>query len=311
MSNFEKKFGKYAIKNLSLILIIFYAAGYLLSMLAPKMLDFLYLDPYKIIHEFQIWRILTWLIVPPGKFDFWTIITLYFYYSIGTSLEMTWGRYRYNIYIFSGIIFTLVAAFVLYFIGVPEVGLCIMPGGTLTTAWAGCVMFSTYYVNMSIFLAFAATFPNNYVYLFFLLPIKVAFLGIVYGAFLIYDVFTYVKGFVDTSDAGYIAYGVVIVASLLNFVVFFIMQKKRIHKGSNFQAQFRKRMEAERVKRNDSSSGFEKPKQNVTKHKCSVCGKTDETDPEMTFRFCSKCDGNYEYCQDHLFTHRHVGDRWN
>lgn len=26
----------------------------------------------------------------------------------------------------------------------------------------------------------------------------------------------------------------------------------------------------------------------------------------LDFRFCSKCDGNYEYCSDHLFTHQHV-----
>ena len=32
----------------------------------------------------------------------------------------------------------------------------------------------------------------------------------------------------------------------------------------------------------------------------------DESNPELEFRFCSKCNGNYEYCQDHLFTHKHV-----
>ena len=43
-----------------------------------------------------------------------------------------------------------------------------------------------------------------------------------------------------------------------------------------------------------------------TKHKCAVCGRTDLDDPSLEFRFCSKCDGGLEYCQDHLFTHEHV-----
>ncbi|HCH99135.1 MAG TPA: hypothetical protein DFI63_14175, partial [Lachnospiraceae bacterium] len=97
MSNFEKKFGKYAIKNLSLILIMCYACGYLMKWINPGFFTYLYLNPYEIIHHFQIWRLLTWLIVPPDSFDFWTLLMLYFYYSIGTSLERTWGTYRYNV----------------------------------------------------------------------------------------------------------------------------------------------------------------------------------------------------------------------
>ena len=44
----------------------------------------------------------------------------------------------------------------------------------------------------------------------------------------------------------------------------------------------------------------------VTRHRCAVCGRTELDHPELEFRFCSKCNGNYEYCQDHLFSHRHV-----
>ena len=44
----------------------------------------------------------------------------------------------------------------------------------------------------------------------------------------------------------------------------------------------------------------------VAKHKCAICGRTSDEYPDLEFRFCSKCNGNYEYCQDHLFTHTHV-----
>ena len=104
-SNFEKKFGKYAVKNLSLVLIICYACGYLIQFTNPYMLNYLYLNPYEIIFRGQIWRLVTWLIVPPSGFDFFTLLMLYFYYSLGTTLERTWGTYRYNVYIFSGVLF--------------------------------------------------------------------------------------------------------------------------------------------------------------------------------------------------------------
>ena len=136
MSNFEKKFGKYAIKNLSLILIMCYACGYLMKWINPGFFTYLYLNPYEIIHHFQIWRLLTWLIVPPDSFDFWTLLMLYFYYSIGTSLERTWGTYRYNVYIFSGILFTAVGAFILYgvssLLGAQSLGLWTTVNGYIT-----------------------------------------------------------------------------------------------------------------------------------------------------------------------------------
>ncbi len=297
MSNFEKKFGKYAIKNLSLILIMCYACGYLMKWINPGFFTYLYLNPYEIIHHFQIWRLLTWLIVPPDSFDFWTLLMLYFYYSIGTSLERTWGTYRYNVYIFSGILFTAVGAFILYgvssLLGAQSLGLWTTVNGYITYP----TMFSTYYVNMSIFLAYAATFPDYEVLLFFILPIKVKFLGIIYGAMLVYQ---FIVGYGTSSALFYYNLGIrfVITASLLNFVVFFFTSRKKVRRGpiKMIRQQAVKQQARHEMKK---SSG-------ITRHKCAVCGRTDETNPELEFRFCSKCNGNYEYCQDHLFTHTHV-----
>ncbi len=297
MSNFEKKFGKYAIKNLSLILIMCYACGYLMKWINPGFFTYLYLNPYEIIHHFQIWRLVTWLIVPPDSFDFWTLLMLYFYYSIGTSLERTWETYRYNVYIFSGILFTAAGAFILYgvssLLGAQSLGLWMTVDGYITYP----TMFSTYYVNMSIFLAYAATFPDYEVLLFFILPIKVKFLGIIYGAMLVYQ---FIVGYGTSSALFYYNLGIrfVITASLLNFVVFFFTSRKKVRRGpiKIIRQQVVKQQLRHETKK---SSG-------ITRHKCAVCGRTDETNPELEFRFCSKCNGNYEYCQEHLFTHTHV-----
>ena len=288
--SFERKFGKYAIKNLSLVLIICYAFGYLFEWIYPDFLHFLYLNPYKIIFRGQIWRLVTWLVVPPSGFDFFTLLMLYFYYSIGTTLERTWGTYRYNVYIFSGALFTILGAFLLLgYTMLFQTDVFTALGEDYFTIVSG--MFSTYYVNMSIFLAFAATFPNMQVLLFFILPIKVKVLGIVYGAILIYQ---FIVGYGTNLAVLNVANRFVIAASLMNFIVFFLTSRGKI------------RMTPKQVKRSQEFRREIKKSVKITRHKCAICGRTEETNPELEFRFCSKCDGTYEYCQDHLFTHTHV-----
>lgn len=282
MSKWEKKFGKYAIRNLPLLLILCYVVGYVIQVINGEFLLFLTLDPYKILHG-QIWRIFTWIIIPPSSLDIFTLIMLYFYYSIGTTLERTWGTWRYNVFLLSGMLFTVLGSLV--WLGAEYLLL-----GGMNAEFAahfssyGSQFFSTYYINMSIFLAFAATFPNVQVLLMFVIPVKVKWMGIIYGVILALE-------FVAT---GSLVVRIAIISSLLNFVIFFFTTRSHIHMSPK---QVRRRAEFKHeIRRN--------PK--ITKHKCAICGRTDEDDPTLEFRFCSKCNGNYEYCQQHLFTHTHV-----
>lgn len=283
INTLERKVGKYAIRNLSLCLIICYGFGYAINAVNPEFLNYLSLNPYAILHG-QIWRIFTWILVPPSSFNFFTIIMLYFYYSIGTNLEHTWGAFQYNLYIFSGMLFTLLGSMLLYVV------LLVMPSTSgMSPAEANYFfaqigrMFSTYYVNMSIFLAFAATFPEVQVLLMFIIPVKVKWLGIIYAVMLIY-------GFL----AGSFVSKFVIGASLINFVVFFLFSRNLSH------------ISPKQIKRRTVYKQQVRQANSVTKHKCAVCGRTEQDSPDLEFRFCSKCEGNYEYCQEHLFTHEHV-----
>ncbi|MDR2043895.1 MAG: hypothetical protein LBQ15_05920 [Clostridium sp.] len=290
MSNFEKKFGKYAVKNLSLVLILCYAAGFLIQNVNSVFLEFLTLNPYQILHG-QIWRLVTWVLVPPSGNNLFTmLIMLLFYYSIGTSLERTWGVYRYNLYLFTGMVFTVVGSFAAtgaaYLFFGETVGAA--PVAALYFN-AAAKAFSTYYINMSIFLAYAATFPEAQVLLMFIIPIKVKWLGIVYAGMLVLEFFQGVGEPVLN-----LFYRTAIAASLLNFLLFWFRSKNRMHLSPK-QMKRRQQFKQE-VRRN--------PK--ITRHKCAVCGQSEEDDPTLEFRFCSKCNGNYEYCQHHLFTHEHV-----
>jgi len=268
LNKMERKFGKYAIPNLPAILIALYVAGYVIELMNSNVIWYLYLSPTMILRG-QIWRLITWVIIPPYSLDVFVIITLYFYFSIGKTLERTWGVFRFNVYIFSGMLFTIIGAFLLYFIAHID----------------GAYYFSTYYVCMSMFLAFAVTYPDMQVLLMFIIPIKMKWLGILYGVLLL-------ASFVQ----GNIATRVAIVSSLLNFVIYFAMTRNlqrytphEIHRRQDFNRKVKK----------------VQPGKGNTRHRCAVCGRTEKDGDYLEFRYCSKCEGNYEYCQDHLFTHQH------
>lgn len=297
----DRKIGRYAIPRLPFYIIICYALGYLMSLINPQIIWVLSLNPYAIIHG-QVWRLFSWILIPPTSGNlFLTLIMLYFYYSIGLTLERTWGTFYFNYYFFSGMIFTIIGAFCLFGYDVLFNGETIISnelanlrgfGYECPWIWGGSyhhlarsLEFSTYYVNMSIFLGFAATYPDMQVYLFFILPIKVKVLGIIYVIVLAVSAF----------ESG-IESIFVICASLLNFILFFIATRKGMHRSL---AQRKRQIEYKRKVRST-------PTPKLSKHKCAICGRTSEEYPDLEFRFCSKCEGNYEYCQEHLFTHRHV-----
>lgn len=292
MSKFEKKFGKYAIPNLTTILIACYAVGYLLQYMFPTVLNYLTLNPYLICHG-QVWRLVTWIVVPPSSSNiFTTLIMLYFYWSLGSTLEKVWGTYRYNVYIFLGMFLTVVGSFLAM-----GISYLMYDEMWVIMSQAGALCFSTNYINMSIFLAFAVTFPDMQVLLMFIIPIKVKWMGVVYGIMIVWE---FISGaYVSLGNSVVLDVSmfsrVAILFSLLNFIIFFFTSRRFIVSPK----QMKRRHEFKReVNRAQASA--------VTRHKCAICGRTDETDPELEFRFCSKCNGNYEYCQEHLFTHKHV-----
>lgn len=270
LDKLEKKFGRFAIPNLTMYLIGAYIIGFGIYYFLPGLFKWLTLEPYFILKG-QVWRVISWVLVPPSGSLISIIFIVLLYYSLGTALERAWGTFRYNVYIFSGILFTVIGAFALYFIA-----------GTGMIGYGG--LFSTYYINMSIFLAFAVSYPDMELLLYFIIPIKMKWMAIVYAVFILYDFI-----------AGNFISRVTITASLLNFVVFFLSTKK----GYSPKQQMRKKKYQKQSRPHMTYS-------NGARHRCAVCGRTELDDPNLEFRFCSKCNGNYEYCQDHLFTHEHV-----
>lgn len=277
----ERKFGRFGIPNLTICMIVCYVIGYALMIVNPGILNWLSLEPAYILRG-QVWRLVTWVLYPPSTSGvlWFAIAVLFFYYPIGTSLERTIGTFKYTLYILSGVIFTILGAFILYF----------LLGGNVLVG----NVFSTYYISLSTFLAYAMCYPDMQVLLMFIIPVKMKWMAIFYVVIVVYEMIQYIM-----AGAWYLV--IPIVASLLNFIIFYFGTKdfsrynpKEVHRRN----EFRRAMEPQGRMKSGSGS--------VTKHKCAICGRTELDDPNLEFRFCSRCNGNYEYCQDHLFTHTHV-----
>ena len=224
---------------------------------------YLSLDPAMILRG-QIWRIFTFIIYPPTTDPFFAIFVFLLYYSLGRSLERVWGAFRFNVYILMGIVFHVAAALILYLV------------------FGSRVLLTTTYLNASVFFAYAASFPNDTFFIYFVLPVKAKWLAAFEGFFY---VLMFVTGGVGTR--------VEILMSLANFLIFFFMTR-------NYQ-----RVNPREIKRRRDFQVQMRPVSRA-RHRCAVCGRTDEDSPGMEFRYCSKCEGDYEYCMDHLYTHKHI-----
>jgi len=276
----RQKYGRFCIKGLTKYIIATYIAGYIITYLSAAagsdVLGMLTLVPSRIM-EGQVWRIFTWVLTPPGSLGFFTIIMLFVYYQLGSILERVWGDFFYNLFIFSGLIFTVIGAFILHFAGF----------GDYITFYSG-VMFSTYYVSLSIFLGFAFTFPEQQMLLFFIIPIKIKYLAAFDVAYLVYSIYRTRSWFT----------AVQIICSLAPVIIILILHfssKSRPRPAARPRPEVRKAV----------SRGQAASRNRQTLHKCYICGQTEADNPDLEFRYCSKCTGNKEYCSNHLFTHTH------
>ena len=286
INKLERKFGRYAIHNLMFYISILYALGFVILEFAPMFyFQYLAMDVNAILHG-QIWRLFTFIIYPPNTNLFFVLISIYLYYSIGQALEYVWGAFRFNLYFFMGVLLHVIAAFITYFVF--HVSFLSMMGAT--------------YLNLSLFFAYATMYPNQQFVLFFVLPIKAKHLAWIDA---IYFGYTILQAFMPNYGGGpagvlYKANALAAFVSILNFLIFFLTTRhakrfspKEMHRKHAYHKAVR---EGRREQTGPDGA----------KHRCAVCGRTELDDDTLEFRYCSKCNGNYEYCQDHLFTHEHI-----
>ena len=224
----------------------------------------------------QIWRLVTFIFVPySSQGIFFFAITLYFYYFIGTALEREWGSNKFTVFYFFGVLLNILIGFLV--------------GGA-----------SMYYVNMSMFFAFATLYPDLQFLLFFIIPVKAKWLAWIDGAYFAIAVIQYLL-------AGRFLLALIPIVAILNYLLFFASDIGNLFSGMKRRAQWKAQTRPSYggpkvVNFHDRKT---QAKENYL-HRCAVCGKTDVSDPQMEFRYCSRCNGYYCYCADHINSHVHI-----
>lgn len=304
LNKLERRFGRYAIRDIIRYVIILYVAGAAISLLSPGMYrTYLALD-FSAVFRGQVWRLFTFLLEPldAGGTMGGTLISIVFLFievnlflMFGRSLEMAWGTFRFNMYFLSGYLLNILAGLLLY---LSPLHVSIYYGGFQYLYW-------------SMFFAFALNNPDMQLLLYFVIPVKVKWLALLDVLFLGYQIFSYLRSAIVclvqyhregievyfTYAGVYFGMAAAIVVALLNFIIYFVASRnfkrispKEIHRRRSY------------VKRSRPQNTYE----GGARHRCAICGRTELDAPDLDFRYCSKCDGNYEYCSDHLFTHQHV-----
>ncbi len=258
MDRLERKCGRFAIPNLMMYIVFGNAAVFLFDRIMPGSLIYsLMLIPERVFAG-EVWRIFTFLLIPPTTNMFFLFFVLMFYYWIGTSIESTWGSFKFNVYYFTGVIILVITSFIFN-----------IPTGPS-------------YLNMTLFLAMAVLYPDVQINIYFILPIKIKYLAYLDGILL---VLSFIMG-------GRIQ-KISVLAGVGNFLLFFLkdflVKRKTGVKNTIRREQYKK----------------SSVRQETYAHKCCICGITEKDNPDMEFRYCSKCQGHYEYCMDHLRKHEH------
>lgn len=226
----------------------------------------------------QIWRLITYPLTFSGGNILLTAIVLICYYSLGRAMENLWGTLRFNLFYFTGVILMDVY--------------CMIFGG----------MADVYYLNMSLFLAYATMYPDAQFLFLYIIPVRARIFALIDLFMVIYSLIFYA-----------FPYNLFPVIALANYFLFFgrdVLNVLPVSWRINAERLFRKKPAKKTGTIPFPTAGsYEattaKPKAPYT-HKCSVCGRTDVSHPDLEFRYCSRCNGYHCYCQDHINNHTHI-----
>lgn len=283
LARLERRLGRYAIPNLIGVIVGGMAVVWVLSMLKPEFQSALTLD-FRMVARGQVWRLVTFLFIPPPSSPLWIAINLYFTWWVGSTLEQNWGAFKFNVYYAIGAIATVVAA--------------LFAGGA-----------TNFWLDASLFLAFATVFPNIQILLFFILPIRVKWLGLVAAAGMAFSAFT---GGLDARAS--------IAAALVNYLLFFTGHWLGYFRERKLLATQKGRREALRAGPSVRPAQSVRPGQSVRPREesaapagnanvfgqrtCAICGAREADGADIRVCSCEKCGGQQRtLCLEHARNH--------
>ena len=307
LARFFLKHRDKGIPNLMLYIVLGSGLMYLLNLVngGVVLYDLLVFDKTKILQG-ELWRLVTWLFTNiMSSNPLLNILFLYFFYRLGNTVERTVGTFKFNLFYLSGVI--LMDVFAMIFCPTEPVLL----GNTWYAPEAFADLYTTmpFYLHLALVLAFATSYPESRFYLFMIIPIPAWVMALVYLAMVGTSVFNMIY------PLNLLPHALFPLIGLLNYFLFFGKQIPNLIPHANRQRKRPERTCAPRksASRNrgktipfpDGNSRRTVVEQAEYTHRCSVCGRTDVSHPELEFRYCSRCQGYHCYCQDHIGNHEH------
>ena len=282
MKNLRRNFERFCLRNrnkgipnLMLYICIGNAVMYVISMVTRSYTLYNLLSfNRRLILQGQVWRLFTYPLTYLTSNILLMAISLLCYYSLGNAMERIWGTLKFNIFYLTGVVLMDIYAMIF-----------------------NCSA-NVYYLNMSLFLGYATLFPDASFLLFFIIPVKAWVLALFDLVIILLGVFS--PPFTAANLFPLIALG--------NYFLFFgkdVLNVIPLSWQNNARKLFHKKPKQPKVIQFHVSQKPQEPKQNYN-HRCTVCGRTDVSNPELEFRYCSKCKGYYCYCQDHINNHVHI-----
>ena len=287
------------IPNLMLYITLGSAIVYLMTLFngGSVLYQLLCFDKGKILQG-QVWRLFTYVFTEmSASGSMFTLIFLYFFYMLGRHVEQSMGTFRFNLFYLSGII--LMDIFAMIFC--PTVPQYHTPEEA-TYLWGVLPMYfnMAYYLHLSLLLTFATTHPDAQFLIFFIIPIKAWVMGIVYMILIAVEIFNM------SFPVMYFPHNLFPLIGLLNYLLF---TGKDVINLFPFLKN-RRRYKAPKRAYNPGPIPYrqapQQPKQVNYSHRCTICGRTDVSNPELEFRYCSRCNGYFCYCEDHISNHTHI-----
>ena len=287
MNNLRRRFERFCyqnrdkgIPNLMLYISLGCALVYLITSMTRSniLYSLLVFDRTAILHG-QVWRLFTYPLTFYNSNILLMALMLYCYYTLGRAMETLWGTLRFNLFYFTGIIMMDVY--------------CLLFGGQADVT----------YLNMSLFLSYATLFPDAGFLLFFIIPVKAWLFALVDLALVIYGLIAYP-----------FPYNFFSVISLANYFLFFgkdVLNVIPLNWRIKIAKVFKKTPPTQQpkvvpfAKIEVKKVPVQQAKPSYT-HRCTICGRTDVSNPELEFRYCSKCNGYFCYCEEHISNHTHV-----
>lgn len=249
LDKLEHRFHNFGIPGLIRIVALLQAVVYVALLLKPEFREALVLN-VDLVKEGQIWRILTFCLIPKTMHIIWIIFTILILIWIGDALESAWGSFRVTLYYFGTV--------AMLFLG----------------AWFCPIqLLSAELLYLSLFLAFASTFPTAIINLYGILPVQARWLG-----------------WLDLAWIGYLFFSFpsVRLGIGLAMVPYLLLALPLLFKNAQQRVRVTKRRAEYASASLPEAEHF---------HKCSVCGRTDASHPELIFRVL---EDDTERCQDHL-----------